>query len=100
VQVSTRGGNYPLWRGDGRELFFLEGSRLMSTSVGPGTPLSVGPLGYLQTLPTTLPGLPLGAPYAPSPDGTRFLVLADTTSDEHSIKVTLNWAGTRRNGRS
>ena len=32
-QISTDGGQQPHWRGDGRELFYINGSKLMSDNV-------------------------------------------------------------------
>jgi Tol biopolymer transport system component len=37
VRVSPNGANEPVWAKDGRELFYLEGDKLMSVRVGPGT---------------------------------------------------------------
>ena len=32
-QISTNGGNDPYWRGDGKELFYLSGNKLMPVEV-------------------------------------------------------------------
>ncbi|MBK5256772.1 MAG: hypothetical protein JJE39_12125 [Vicinamibacteria bacterium] len=41
-QISIEGGAEPLWSRDGRELFFLQGARLMSVRVTPDTAFSAG----------------------------------------------------------
>src|SRR5262249_49441849 len=42
VQVSSAGGTEPVWSGDGRELFYRSGRRLMSVATGTAA-LDVGP---------------------------------------------------------
>ncbi len=74
--ISTHGGQEPLWSPDGRELFYWEGSRLMTVPV--------------QTQPTFRPGSPrvllegryLRRPLGPlaydiTPDGSRFLMVQE-----------------------
>ncbi len=42
-QVSTTGGQAPLWAHSGREIFFVDGDRnMVATAVTPGTPLQLG----------------------------------------------------------
>lgn len=41
TQVSTGGGNQPVWSRTGDELFFRGGGAMMAVRVGPGTPLSL-----------------------------------------------------------
>ena len=36
-QVSAGGGGYPVWRADGRELFYLGGGKLLAVDVRPGS---------------------------------------------------------------
>jgi serine/threonine-protein kinase len=40
--VSTAGGTTPRWRGDEREIYYLEGSRLMAAAIAPGASLEIG----------------------------------------------------------
>jgi eukaryotic-like serine/threonine-protein kinase len=101
-QVSTSGGQFPRWRGDGRELFYMNQvsyGKLMAVDVRStgtmfeaGTPkalfdsgyLNVGHSGYYHT-------------YAVSQDGQRFLIprppaTSAATTDSPPIVVVLNWA--------
>jgi len=101
-QVSTSGGQFPRWRGDGHELFYMSQisyGKLMAvdvkftgTTFEAGTPkalfdsgyLNVGHSGYYHT-------------YAVSQDGQRFLIPRPPASsaaatDSPPIVVVLNWA--------
>ncbi len=42
TQISNEGGDHPTWSRDGRELFYIEGEKLMAVTVGSGSELSVG----------------------------------------------------------
>lgn len=37
VVVSAKGGSEPRWSGNGRELFFISGGKMMAVAVPPGT---------------------------------------------------------------
>lgn len=85
-RISKNGGINPCWRGDGRELFFLSGNKLMAVSVaGTGAEFTVGathPLFEIE-----------GSNYAPSRNGQRFLTSVVTEkAPAPPIKLTLNWA--------
>ena len=89
-QISKAGGDYPRWRRDGRELFYIEPStkRLMAVSVSPTSQFVAG-------LPQPIFDVKLGVgfqppgnvnanatvpyPYIVSEDGKRFLVSVDCT---------------------
>jgi serine/threonine protein kinase len=90
-QISTAGGDWPRWRRDGNEIFYLTpGNALMAAAVnGKGSSLEVGAVKPLfQTRATRLEDR-----YAVSADGQRFLI---NTSPEQAtsapITVVLNWA--------
>ncbi len=73
--VSSAGGSQPLWRGDGKELFYagLDG-RLFAVTVSGDQTFEAGqPRPLFQT---TLPPMlaPFRTGYAVSPDGQRFLL--------------------------
>ena len=89
-QVSTEGGNEPYWRGDGRELFYRSGSRVMSVPVQIGSTFTAGaPVPLLQTRFAT--SIVRGR-YRPTPDGQRFLVLSPLSREaEQPAAVVLNW---------
>jgi serine/threonine protein kinase/Tol biopolymer transport system component len=91
--VSNQGGNRPKWRGDQKELFYLEPSRnsVMAADVRiAGNQIETGAPHELFTLSWPLPELV--APYDVSPDG-RFLVLdsADPLKSSAALVVMLNW---------
>lgn len=91
VQVSSRGGNSPLWSHDGRELFYQSGRRLMSVLVPLGDSLDVGNSRVLFDGPYFALGRDPN--FSVSPDGQRFLMLRPvaTTSAGAEIVITLNW---------
>ena len=78
VAVSSGGGLRPMWRGDGRELFFVaSGSRLMAASMtATGASVTVGPAATLFEVPL------FGGLYAPSLDGRRFLIAMPAPSTD------------------
>jgi len=96
-QISANGGTAPRWRRDGKEVFYVDGNRLMAGSV------------------TTLPAFSVGTPkllfekqvlqsaqYDVSADGQRFLLLDRPINEAPlSIHVAYNWfaefRGPRRN---
>jgi Tol biopolymer transport system component len=87
VTVSTGGGQRPLWRRDGRELYFVgSGGRLMAATVSltAGTP-SVAPPAVLLQVPL------FGGLYAPAPNGARFLIaMAAPSTDVVPIDLLVN----------
>jgi serine/threonine protein kinase/dipeptidyl aminopeptidase/acylaminoacyl peptidase len=89
-QISTAGGQYPQWRRDGNEIFYLApGNALMVAEVnGKGSSVEVGAVKPLfQTRATGR-----NERYAVSADGQRFLVnTAPEQSASAPITVVLNW---------
>jgi hypothetical protein len=102
-QISSKGGFYPRWRRDGKELFYLETNasprNLISVKVNPAGPT------FEYGDPTVLfdslfANAGHGTPYqafAVSPDGQRFLIPRPEGVDEQGttptpITVVLNWA--------
>jgi len=85
--ISIGGGEFPRWRRDGRELYYLTpgSNRLMTASVSTtGARLEVAAPRYLFTLPNGRPS------YEPSTNGDRFLVNV-VVSSPSPISVILNW---------
>jgi Tol biopolymer transport system component len=86
--VTTDGGTEPLWRRDGKELFFRRGPDVFGVAVeggatprfGTGVKLFSG--SYVGNSRTTA--------FDVSPDGTRFLMIRTERADEH-IEVTTDW---------
>jgi len=94
--VSQNGGTAPLWRADGKELFYwnLATRSLMAVPIAsastfePGTPVKLFAVPRLRAS--------IGQ-YSVAPDGQRFLILEPDTIDPQStatqspIEVILNW---------
>jgi dipeptidyl aminopeptidase/acylaminoacyl peptidase len=85
-RVSVSGGLSPMWRKDGRELYFVtEDHTLMAVNVASGpSSLEFSPPSPLFTEKDIAAGLQQNggrATYAPSPDGQRFLVLVPVESE-------------------
>jgi hypothetical protein len=94
-QISTGGGNVPVWSRDGRELFFnsLDGRQMLAVQVQSGSTLMAG---RPQVLFETAMGVSVsGRPYDVAPDG-RFLIIrsAQTEADggtAPNLIVVQNW---------
>jgi Tol biopolymer transport system component len=89
-QVSTEGGTEPHWRGDGRELFYRSGTRVIAVPVQTGATFTVGsPVPLFQTRFSTAT---VRSRYRPAPDGQRFIVLGPLAREtEQPPAVVLNW---------
>ncbi|OFW31382.1 MAG: hypothetical protein A3J28_04145 [Acidobacteria bacterium RIFCSPLOWO2_12_FULL_60_22] len=108
-QISTDGGQEPVWNPRGGELFYRSGSKIMAVDVRAatvserppgGASASPAPTGFSAGKPRMLfegPYLPTSASfpfYDVSPDGQRFLMLKPVespTSAPTQINVVLNW---------
>jgi Tol biopolymer transport system component len=96
VQISAGGGNFPQWRRDGKELFYLaRDGTLMAVAVKKAA------AGLEFEAPRRL--FPLAATYVSSyaydasPDGQKFLVLAPFRRRPHEpITVVVNWPALMR----
>jgi len=92
VQVSTQGGIEPLWSRNGKELFYLEGNKMMAVDVttqpafSAGTPRKLFEGQYVES-PTGSTG------YSISPDGQRFLRIQTSVPEPPltQINIVLNW---------
>jgi Tol biopolymer transport system component len=105
-QVSTAGGQFPRWRADGHELFYMSqqaNGKLMAVEVrSAGSTFEVGaPKALFDSLLVGNLAHPSGGnyhPYAVSRDGQRFLIpsfpASSSAADAASspIAVVLNWA--------
>jgi Tol biopolymer transport system component/predicted Ser/Thr protein kinase len=91
-QVSTGGGTHPQWRRDGKELYFVSGSKLMAVDVDTagsqfeaGTPAPLFQADFLS-------GSYSPAVYAPTADGQRFLAVIPVAQQAiPPITVVTNW---------
>ncbi len=86
-QVSAAGGSVPLWRRDGRELYFIGADqRLMAVAVDPGKSFHAGapaPL-FAGTLPRDRASLDV------TPDGQRFLLVTAAPAPI-AVRLVLGW---------
>ena len=93
IQISTNGGARPLWRRDGRELFFFDGRaiaaaeiRVIAGRIESGAIRSLFPFAMLEGI---------AAPYDISLDGRRFLALvAAPAHGDAGFTVLTNWQTT------
>jgi len=91
-QISPDGGREPLWRADGRELYYRSpDAHLMAVAIETGSAFAAGtpqPLFVARFSPINARSL-----YRPSPDGQRFLVNVPRAGDATApAVVVLNWA--------
>jgi len=92
-QVSEAGGAQPRWRGDSRELFFLDlEGKMTSASVERGSPPKIGIPRRLFD--TGLKPDPTVNQYAVTEDGVKFLVLEPRKGFLETYSVVLNWPAT------
>jgi dipeptidyl aminopeptidase/acylaminoacyl peptidase len=99
--VSGPSAREPRWRGDGKELFWIEvipgttRTRLMAAAIGQAP----NPVGKPQALFEfqTFVILPQGNQfsYAPSDDGQRFVMNAQSTPARPTLDLILNWGQTQ-----
>ncbi len=94
-QLSTRGGVQPRWRGDGRELFYLDpDGQMMSVALPTGDPRQVRPPSALFR--TTLEPSSANDQFTAAADGQRFIVrrpIGDRGTDQAPVTVLVNWRG-------
>jgi tricorn protease-like protein len=87
-QISTDGGREPVWRRDGRELFFLADDTVMSVDV------HTSAVGFDWSVPRTLFKIPnlqkIPRGFTVSPDGQRFVAVVATTPVQRFTTL-LNW---------
>jgi eukaryotic-like serine/threonine-protein kinase len=93
IQVSVKGGNGPVWRDDGRELYYEGPEGLMAAPMSErGGALEAGPPQKLFSIHT--PGLVVNQPHnvEVAAHGQKFLVNTIVgDSDSTPLEVTLNW---------
>ena len=96
-QITTTGGESPLWSRDGKELFYGSGDTIMHVSIGGGASLNPGTPAPLFRIPGrhAAPRLS-GSVSRPvisgiTPDKQRFLFRLGTEQGMPSINVVLNW---------
>jgi Tol biopolymer transport system component len=104
VPVSKDGGIFPMWRADGKELFYYAAdSQLMAVPVSMGATVELGAaetLFRVGMLNGPNSAVNFRGQYDVTPNGQRFLInLPVESAEEQSITVLLNWAATLGAGR-
>jgi Tol biopolymer transport system component len=89
-QLSKGGGVQPLWRGDGRELFYLAPDGAMM-SVAIDTSKGFAAAAPRRLFPTNVEPSYQIPQYAVTADGNRFLLLDRGPSRPDTVHVLLNW---------
>jgi Tol biopolymer transport system component len=89
IRISSEGGNFPRWRGDGREIFYVDDNgRLLAVPIELGAKPIVG-------APVALFAAQLeeaaDRQYDVTSDGQRFLLNRALTDDRNPIAVILGW---------
>jgi eukaryotic-like serine/threonine-protein kinase len=88
-QVSTSGGEDPVWRRDGKELFFLSSGRMMAAEVKTnGSSLDIGNAQLLFDAHSGFGGF---AHYDVTPDGKRFIVATLGEGGSAPMNLVVNW---------
>ena len=90
-QISTKGGAEPSWRRDGKELYFIEGTKLAAVDVkASGSSFDAGIPKQLFSVPEATVNRRNN--YVATADGQRFLFITTPTSeDKQSFVVVQNW---------
>ncbi len=84
-QVSANGGGSPRWRRDGREIFYVEGGKVLAVAVSLMGRVSLGKPEALFEKPALRQGLDV------FPDGKRFLIREKIADPPLSIHIAHNW---------
>jgi Tol biopolymer transport system component len=90
-RISTSGGTVPVWRRDGKELFYVASDgKLMSVEIKSSQPFEIGvPTELFQA---AIKNIQHSLCFSPSNDGQRFLVNTYVESNNPApITVVLNW---------
>jgi Tol biopolymer transport system component len=86
--ISENGGSNPIWRQDGKELYYIApDGKLMAVTASAGSTFQASIPRVLFQIPQSGQVLKLVA----APDGKRFLFLAPDKQEETPLTVVLNW---------
>ena len=94
--ISGRGGQQPLWSGEGNELFFVQDDLLMAVDVATGASFEFGTPRRLfsgDDIGTLLQGelTIYELPYDVSPDGQKFLMVQGEARGRNEVVLVQNW---------
>jgi hypothetical protein len=94
-QVSNNGGRQPIWRADGKELFFVSDDRkFYAVDVRGGPTFDYGVPRFLYDMRANV--FNTANSYAPSRDGQRFIVNMLLDNGTSPINVVLNWTAVKK----
>jgi len=106
IHISTNGGTDPLWRRDGRQLYYRLGDQMMVVDISYGPSLEAAKPrllwrgNYLAGAGSSC-GMagPTSANYDVTPDGERFLMIEDasSTAESEHLRVVSNWSAELKN---
>ena len=87
LQISTEGGDGPVWPRNGRELFYRNGNKMMAVEIATQPSFSAGTPSMLFEISAT------SGQYDVSSDGQRFLMVQqnEQATSATQINVVLNW---------
>ncbi len=92
VRVSENGGQWPQWRRDGGEIFFIDRGTVMAAEFHTASERTVGAPHSLFTIAGSGQGLLGFRNYAATPDGQRFVAIVSVDDPTpHPATVILNW---------
>jgi Tol biopolymer transport system component len=90
--ISDNGGTSPMWRPDGKELYYIDlDGKLMAAKISAGSAFQAGVPKFLFRAPPRGAQKPGMTRWAPSPDGKRFLFLVPENQEVAPFTVVLNW---------
>jgi eukaryotic-like serine/threonine-protein kinase len=94
-QISIDGGDQPMWAPDGKQLFYLNGNRVMTVDLNAESglhPTKPRTLFERALSPSAADSGVWGHTYAVFPDGKRFLFVENAVQPEvRELRVVLNW---------
>ncbi len=94
-QISTEGGNWPVWARSGRELYYLNGSKIMGVGVTIQPSFTAAAPRLLADTPIQTSGIYVGnGEFDVSPDGQHFLFVKARQENAlpAEVRVALNWS--------
>ena len=93
-QISSGGGELPVWARNGRELFYYSGSRLMSVAITTQPTFAASSPRFLLEGRSATLGSGINALYDVAPSGQRFIMARGTGPELGSTQmhVVINWA--------
>ena len=89
-RVSFNGGVQPRWRGDGKELFYVQGQTLMAQSVSTSPSLTIDVPKGLFVIGASSPSQ-TNFSYDVSADGERFVLAEQVEEESTTVRVVQNW---------